>query len=100
MKKKKFIKVARDVIDLEIKALVKLKRSISNSFNLAVQQILKCQSKVILCGVGKSGLIANKIASTLSSVGTPAGVPTDDNVEAILFAINPLFPTPHKITFD
>ena len=72
MKKKKFIKVAREVIDLEIKALVKLKRNISNSFNLAVQQILKCQSKVILCGVGKSGLIANKIASTLSSVGTPA----------------------------
>ena len=72
MKKKKFIKVAREVIDLEIKALVKLKRGISNSFNLAVQQILKCQSKVILCGVGKSGLIANKIASTFSSVGTPS----------------------------
>ena len=70
--KKKFIKVAREVIDLEIKALVKLKRSISTSFNLAVQQILKCQSKVILCGVGKSGLIANKIASTFSSVGTPS----------------------------
>ena len=72
MKKKKFIKVASDVIDFEIKALVKLKRSINNSFNLAVQQILKCQSKVILCGVGKSGLIANKIASTFSSVGTPS----------------------------
>ena len=72
MKKKKFIKVARQVIDLEIKALVKLKKSISKSFNLAVQQILKCQSKVILCGVGKSGLIANKIASTFSSVGTPS----------------------------
>ena len=72
MKKTKFIKVAKEVIDLEIKALVKLKRSINESFNLAVQQILKCQSKVILCGVGKSGLIANKIASTLSSVGTPA----------------------------
>ena len=43
MKKKKFIKVAREVIDFEIKALVKLKRSINNSFNLAVQQILKCQ---------------------------------------------------------
>ena len=43
-----------------------------NSFNLAVNQILKCQSKIILCGVGKSGLIANKIAATLSSVGTPA----------------------------
>ncbi len=72
MKKKKFIKVAKEVIDLEIKALIKLKKSINDSFNLAVQQILKCQSKVILCGVGKSGLIANKIASTLSSVGTPA----------------------------
>ena len=70
--KKKFINVARKVIDLEIKALVKLKKSISTSFNLAVQQILKCQSKVILCGVGKSGLIANKIASTFSSVGTPS----------------------------
>ena len=71
-KKKKYIKVAKEVIDLEIKALIKLKSSINESFNLAVQQILKCQSKVILCGVGKSGLIANKIASTLSSVGTPA----------------------------
>ena len=59
--KKKYIKVAKEVIDLEIKALVKLKRSINESFNLAVQQILKCQSKIILCGVGKSGLIANKI---------------------------------------
>ena len=72
MKKTKFIKVAKEVIDLEIKALFKLKRSINESFNLAVQHILKCQSKIILCGVGKSGLIANKIASTLSSVGTPA----------------------------
>ena len=72
MKKKKYIKIAKEVIDLEIKALLKLKRGINNSFNLAVQQILKCQSKVILCGVGKSGLIANKIASTFSSVGTPS----------------------------
>ena len=72
MKKKKYIKVAKDVIDLEIKALKKLKSNINDTFNLAVEQILKCQSKVILCGVGKSGLIANKIASTLSSVGTPS----------------------------
>ncbi len=71
-KNKRFIKIAKEVIDLEIKALNKLKSSINKSFNHAVHQILKCQSKVILCGVGKSGLIANKIASTLSSVGTPA----------------------------
>ena len=72
MKSKKFISTAKDVINLEIKALQKLKKNINNSFNQAVFQITKCQSKVILCGVGKSGLIANKIASTLSSVGTPA----------------------------
>ena len=72
MKKKKFIKIAKEVINLEINALIKLKNSLDNSFNLAVNQILKCQSKIILCGVGKSGLIANKIAATLSSVGTPA----------------------------
>ena len=72
MKKKKFIKIAKQVIDLEIKGLNKLKSCLNESFDLAVEQILKCQSKVILCGVGKSGLIANKIASTLSSVGTPS----------------------------
>ncbi len=72
MKKNNYIKFAKEVINLEIKALEKLKKNISNSFNLAVDQIVKCQSKVILCGVGKSGLIANKIAATLSSVGTPS----------------------------
>ena len=72
MKKNNYIKSAKEVISLEIKALEKLKKNINNSFNLAVDQIVKCQSKVILCGVGKSGLIANKIASTLSSVGTPS----------------------------
>ncbi len=72
MKNKKFLKIAKDVINLEIKALQKLKKKINSSFNDAVVQIAKCQSKVILCGVGKSGLIASKIASTLASVGTPA----------------------------
>ncbi len=72
MKSKKFISTAKDVINLEIRALQKLKKNINNSFNQAVIQITKCQSKVILCGVGKSGLIASKIASTLASVGTPS----------------------------
>ena len=72
MKKKNYLKLAKDVIDLEIGALKKLKNNLNNSFNLAVEQISKCQSKVVLCGVGKSGLIANKIAATLSSVGTPS----------------------------
>ena len=67
---KKFIKIAKEVIDLEINALRQLKEKINNSFSEAVIQISKCQSKVIICGVGKSGLIASKIAATLSSVGT------------------------------
>jgi arabinose-5-phosphate isomerase len=70
MKKKNYKKIAKNVIDLEIKALKKLKNSINDSFNEAVEAITKCQSKVILCGVGKSGLIAAKISATLSSVGT------------------------------
>jgi len=72
MNNKKFLYIAKNVINLEIKALQNLKKIINNSFGLAVKQISKCQSKVILCGVGKSGLIATKIAATLSSVGTPA----------------------------
>ena len=72
MKQKNFIKIAKEVIDLEITALKKLKNNLNNSFNLAVKEISRCQSKVILCGVGKSGLIASKIAATLSSVGTPS----------------------------
>ena len=71
-KKKDYKKIAKNVIDLEIKALKKLKNSINNSFNEAVEVLAKCQSKVILCGVGKSGLIAAKISATLSSVGTPS----------------------------
>ncbi len=69
---KKFIENAKDVINLEIKALQKLKKFINKSFSEAVIKISKCQSKVILCGVGKSGLIASKIAATLASVGTPS----------------------------
>jgi len=69
---KKFIPLAKKVIDLEIQALQKLKQKIDNSFNRAVVEIAKCNSKVILCGVGKSGLIAAKISATLSSVGTPS----------------------------
>ena len=64
--------IGKEVIDLQIKALKKLKSSISKSFEEAVKAISKCKSKVIICGVGKSGRIASKISATLSSVGTPS----------------------------
>ena len=70
--KKKIKFIANDVIDLEINALKKLKSSLNSSLEIAVDLITNCQSKVIVCGVGKSGIIASKIAATLSSVGTPA----------------------------
>ena len=72
MANKNFISTARNVINLEIKALQKLKKNITKPFNEAVIKIARCQSKVVLCGVGKSGLIASKIAATLASVGTPS----------------------------
>ena len=72
MKKQNFSNIAKKVIDLEIKALKILKKNVNKSFSDAVYQIANCQSKVILCGVGKSGLIASKIAATLASVGTPS----------------------------
>ena len=72
MKNKKFIPIAKHVINLEIKALQDLKKKINKSFNDAIVNISKCQSKIILCGVGKSGLIASKIAATFASVGTPS----------------------------
>jgi arabinose-5-phosphate isomerase len=72
MKNKDYKKVAKNVIDLEIQALKKLKLSIGNSFNEAVNAIANCSSKIILCGVGKSGLIASKISATFSSTGSPS----------------------------
>ena len=64
--------IGKEVIDLQIKALKKLRNSIDKSFDNAVRAIIKCKSKVIICGVGKSGIIASKMSATLSSVGTPS----------------------------
>ena len=63
MKNRNIKKIANKVIDLEIQALRKLKKSITFSFETAVKEILKCQSKVIISGVGKSGIIARKITT-------------------------------------
>jgi len=73
MAKINFTKTAKEVIETEIQSLKKLKKNINNSFNKAVQTIINCKKgKIIISGVGKSGIIAKKIASTLSSVGTPS----------------------------
>jgi arabinose-5-phosphate isomerase len=60
------------VIDIEMKGLSLLREHIDSSVKSAVETIFNCRGKVVLTGMGKSGLVAKKIASTMSSVGTPA----------------------------
>ena len=73
MKSNKFKKIAQEVILYEIKSLQKLRRSIGKNFYKVIEAITNCKKgKIILSGVGKSGIIAKKISSTLSSVGTPS----------------------------
>ncbi|MCS7171655.1 MAG: KpsF/GutQ family sugar-phosphate isomerase [Aquificaceae bacterium] len=66
------LKKARRVFEIEIRTLERLKDSLGDSFLEAVKLIQECKGKVITTGVGKSGHIARKVASTLSSTGTPA----------------------------
>ena len=73
MKKEKIQKIAREVIRFEIEALKDLKKKINSSFEKVVKLILACKrGKVIISGVGKSGIIARKWAATFSSTGTPS----------------------------
>ncbi len=62
----------RRVIRLEARALTHMEESLNSRFEEAVRMLQACQGKVILMGVGKSGLIANKISATMVSTGTPA----------------------------
>ncbi|BDY06710.1 KpsF/GutQ family sugar-phosphate isomerase [Ferrimonas sp. YFM] len=62
----------REVIDVEIEALQGMQQYIDDSFVAACEQLLACQGKVIVMGMGKSGHVGNKIAATLASTGTPS----------------------------
>ena len=68
----KRIKLAQDVLKIEANEILKASGKISNEFSEAVECILGCEGRVILSGIGKSGHIAGKIASTFSSTGTPS----------------------------
>ena len=66
------LKTAREVIETEIGQLERLKDCLDENFQRAVDLLLSCKGKVVLTGIGKSGIIAKKIAATLASTGTPA----------------------------
>ena len=63
---------ARDTLKIEIAGLERLIERLDPQFEEAVNLLFACQGKVVLAGLGKSGLIAQKIAATLTSTGTPS----------------------------
>jgi arabinose-5-phosphate isomerase len=63
---------ARQTLELEAEAIRRLAPRLGREFLAAVRLLSECRGKVVLTGVGKSGLIAKKIAATLASTGTPA----------------------------
>jgi arabinose-5-phosphate isomerase len=66
------IALAREVLAIEARAVAALGDRLDERFTLAVELILHCPGRVVVSGMGKSGHIARKIASTLASTGTPA----------------------------
>lgn len=68
----KILKTGIDTIQKEIQALEILKTRMNESFTKAIELIYNCKGKVVVIGMGKSGLIGKKIAATLTSTGTPA----------------------------
>jgi arabinose-5-phosphate isomerase len=64
--------LAREVVRIEAAAVAALEQRLDESFVVAVDLLAACRGKVIVSGVGKSGLIAHKLAATLTSTGTPA----------------------------
>lgn len=66
------IEQAKKVLTIESKAVASLADRIDENFVRAVELIYECKGRVVITGMGKSGIIGKKIASTLSSIGTPA----------------------------
>lgn len=72
MQKVNYIKSASQVIDIELKAVEALHDALNEDFENACDMMLNCEGRVVVTGMGKSGHIANKIAATLASTGTPS----------------------------
>ena len=72
MTKKEIINIGKQVLALEAKAVNALIPRLDDSFAKAVELLSRTKSRVIITGMGKSGLVGRKIASTLASCGTPA----------------------------
>lgn len=67
----KINELAKEVLDIEAKSILRLKNNIGEEFDKAIDILYNCKGRVIVTGMGKSGLIGKKIAATMSSTGTP-----------------------------
>lgn len=72
LSKQEAISLARRVLEIEARAVQELAGRVDESFVLAMQIVLGCKGRIVVSGIGKSGHIARKLASTLASTGTPA----------------------------
>ncbi len=67
-----FLSLAREVLDIEAEGLAAVREQLNGGFTLALTAMAECSGRVVVTGVGKSGLVGRKIAATLSSTGTPS----------------------------
>ena len=72
MDKKSIIEFGREVIQLQSESIRAISKFIDDNFEKAIQIILKSNGRVVVTGIGKSAIIANKIVATLNSTGTPS----------------------------
>lgn len=66
------LELAKQIISLEAQAVISLLDKLDSNFDIAVERIIQCKGRIILTGMGKAGIIAQKISATFASTGTPS----------------------------
>ena len=66
------IKLAQQVFNIEVDAIVRMSEQLGDSFNASIEAIMNCNGRLVVLGMGKSGIIGRKISATMSSTGTPS----------------------------
>lgn len=70
--KQDYLGSVKEVLEIEANAILSLSERLNGEINQTIEMILKCKNRVVVTGMGKSGLIAQKIVATLASTGTPS----------------------------
>ncbi|WP_461833911.1 KpsF/GutQ family sugar-phosphate isomerase [Desulfothermus sp.] len=67
-----WVEFARKVLDIEVEGILEVKKNLDREFYSVLKLLASCKGRIVVTGIGKSGLVGRKIAATLSSTGTPA----------------------------